>query len=373
MSAARLEIDARTVFETATVQVALDERLDGITALFGPSGGGKSTLLRMVAGLETACTGRIAFDGELWLDSARRLRRAPHRRPVGMVFQDGRLFDHLDVAGNLRFAARRAGRDARVGLAEVVAALDLEPLLGRVPGGLSGGERQRVALGRTLLTSPRLLLLDEPLSALDIGRKAEILPYLRDVPARFGIPAIYVSHAIEEVAQLASQVIVLAEGTVRATGPVEEVLSRVDLQGITGRFEAGALLTARVVGDDPGYQLTILDLEGQRLFMPRIARLQDGQTIRLRLRARDVTLATSRPESISTGNILTGTVAEIAAEQDTAFAEVFVRIGAQQLRARVTRKAVDTLALRKDAPVYAIVKSASFDRRGIGPRDSGGD
>lgn len=374
MSAARLEINAETIFPTRSIRVELDEHLDGITALFGPSGGGKSTLLRMVAGLETRCTGQIGFDGQPWLDTrgpGRSLRLPAHKRPVGMVFQDGRLFAHLDVTGNLRYAARRAGRDARIGFDEVVAALDLAPLLGRDPIGLSGGERQRVALGRTLLTSPRLLLLDEPLSALDIGRKAEILPYLRDVPARFGIPALYVSHAIEEVAQLASRVIVLAEGEVRATGPVEEVLSRIDLQGITGRFEAGALLMARVVGDDPEYQLTKLDLEGQPLLMPRISQLENGETIRLRLRARDVTLATSRPEGISTRNILSGTITRIAPEQDTAFAEVFVSIGAQQLRARVTRDAVNALGLRETQNVYALVKSASFDRRGIGMRDAG--
>ena len=356
--------DARLAFGGFTLDTSIDMPLSGTTALFGPSGGGKSTLLRIVAGLENRAEGRVVVGGKVWADSRRGIHIAPHERPVGFVFQDGRLFGHLDVSGNLRYAERRS-RNGTITRDAVIDALALEPLLQRRPDTLSGGERQRVALGRTLLTRPHLLLLDEPLSALDMSRKTDILPYLRDVPNAFGIPALYVSHAIEEVVQLADTMIVLADGRVRAVGPTTEILERIDLQTITGRFEAGALLQAVVTGQDELYRLTRLDLEGQALAMPMLAALKSGQTVRLRVRARDVTLALARPEGISTRNILAGTVDAIAAEADTAFAEVTVAIGDQRLRARVTREAVDMLYLAPGTTVHALIKSASFDRRGM--------
>ncbi len=353
-------------FDDFTLDARLDAPLRGTTALFGPSGGGKSTLLRIIAGLETRATGRVAFGGQIWADSAAGIFVPAHRRPVGVVFQEGRLFAHLTVAGNLRYADRRSRhRGGAVDLETVVARLDLAPLLARRPGTLSGGERQRVALGRTLLTRPALLLLDEPLSALDRGRKADILPYLRDLPDAFGIPTLHVSHAIEEIAQVARSMIVLADGRVRGIGPTAEMLERIDLQPVTGRFEAGALLEARVVAQDARWRLTRLDLEGQALVMPMLSALVAGERVRLRVRARDVTLATVRPEGISTRNILAGTVDAIAAEPETAFAEVTVALEGQRLRARVTREAVADLGLSVGEPVHALVKSASFDRRGF--------
>jgi len=362
--------DARLSFGEYDLDARIDTALSGTTALFGPSGGGKTTLLRIIAGLETRATGRVSFDGDLWADSATGVFLPAHRRPVGIVFQDGRLFAHLSVRRNLAYADRRSRHrattaNASIDFDTVVDRLSLAPLLDRRPGTLSGGERQRVALGRTLLTRPALLLLDEPLSALDRGRKADILPYLRDLPGRFGIPTLYVSHAIEEIAQLARDVIVLADGQVRGIGPVADMLERVDLHPVTGRFEAGALLEARVVAQDGAWRLTRLDLEGQTVAMPMLAGLAIGETVRLRVRARDVSLATLRPEGISTRNILAGTVDSIIAEPDTAFAEVSVAIGGQRLRARITREAVHTLALAPGAPVHALVKSASFDRRGL--------
>ncbi len=357
---------ARLRFGNFDLDAEINTSLSGTTALFGPSGGGKSTLLRVIAGLEDRADGRVVFDGAIWADSARRVFLSSNQRPVGTVFQDGRLFSHLTVAGNLRYADRRSRHRAGVlDLATVIDRLSLEPLLARRPDTLSGGERQRVALGRTLLTRPRLLLLDEPLSALDRERKADILPYLRDLPETFGIPTIYVSHAVEEIAQLAQTVIVLAEGRIRGIGSVTEMLERIDLQPVTGRFEAGALLEAKVTAQDRGWRLTRLDLEGQPLVMPMLTALELGETVRLRVRARDVALAVIRPEGISTRNILAGTVDAIAAETDTAFAEVTVALHTQRIRARITREAVDTLGLRVGAPVYALIKSASFDRRGL--------
>ena len=357
---------ARLRFGDFDLDAEIDTTLSGTTALFGPSGGGKSTLLRVIAGLENRADGHVVFDGTPWADSSKRLFTPPHRRPVGTVFQDGRLFAHLTVAGNLRYAERRSRHGpGSIDLDTVIDRLSLEPLLARRPDTLSGGERQRVALGRTLLTGPRLLLLDEPLSALDRERKADILPYLRGLPEAFGIPTIYVSHAIEEIAQLAETVIVLAEGRVRGIGPVAEMLERIDLQPVTGRFEAGALLEARVTEQDTTWRLTRLDLEGQPLVMPMLPGLEIGVTVRLRVRARDVALAIHRPEGISTRNILAGTIDGITVESDTAFAEVTVALRSQRLRARVTREAVHTLGLVTGAPVHALVKSASFDRRGL--------
>jgi len=198
---------ARLSFGDFTLDARIDTPLSGTTALFGPSGGGKSTLLRIIAGLENRAEGVVALGDMTWAHSDAGIFTPAHQRPVGTVFQDGRLFTHLTVAQNLRYADRRSRhRHSAINLDTVIDRLSLTPLLPRRPDTLSGGERQRVALGRTLLTRPALLLLDEPLSALDRGRKADILPYLRDLPGSFGIPTLYVSHAVEEIAQLAETV-----------------------------------------------------------------------------------------------------------------------------------------------------------------------
>jgi molybdate transport system ATP-binding protein len=341
--------------------------LDGISALFGPSGCGKSTLLRIVSGLEHSAQGRIRFGDEIWQDSARRIFVPPYKRGVGYVFQDTRLFPHLTVAGNLRYAERRS-RDSvnKINLEDVVAALDLGPLLGRRPHSLSGGERQRVAIGRALLTRPRLLLMDEPLAALDIRRKAEILPYIERLPDAFGIPIVYVTHSIDEVARLARRMLALDAGRIVAEGPVSDVLERLDLQPVTGRFEAGVVLSARVIRHDPNYCLTYLDHHGQSIVMP-MADIAVGSDIRLRIRARDVSLATERPNGISIRNILSGTLVEIAEEPGTAFAETLIDIGGARVRARITRSAVAELGLALGKPTFALVKSIAFDRRALVP------
>lgn len=360
-----LAVDARIAYPNFELDVTHRFGMDGITALFGPSGGGKSTLLRIIAGLEGGAGGRIAFGGEAWLDAGSRIFMPPHRRGVGYVFQDARLFPHLSVEGNLRYAARRSvGIDSPVETDDVVTALDLRPLLSRRTGSLSGGERQRVAIGRTLLTRPRLLLMDEPLAALDVQRKAEILPYIERLPGRFGVPVIYVTHSIDEVARLAQRMVVLAAGKIVADGPVTEVLERLDLQPATGRFEAGVILTARVVGHDAGFRLTRLDHHGQPIDMPMVD-LPIGSEIRFRVRARDVSLATVRPTGISVRNILSGTISRIEEEPDTAYAETLVDIGGAKLRARITRAAVADLALAPGTPVFALVKSVAFDRRAL--------
>jgi len=345
--------------------------LAGITAVMGASGSGKSTLLRALAGLEPAARGRVQLGGTLLQDAAAGVCLPPHRRGIGYVFQDARLFAHRGVAGNLRYGLARARPGAAApNFDDVVAALDLGPLLGRRVAGLSGGERQRVAIARALLANPRLLLLDEPLSALDAQRRAELLPYIRQLPGRFGIPLIYVSHAVEEVAQLAGEVLILAAGRVTARGEVHAVLQRPEAAAVSGRFEAGALLDATLVGQLPEYALTELDLAGQRLVLPHID-AAPGTRLRLHVRARDVALALHRVDAISIRNQLEGRVLRIDAEAAGAHAEVLLDLAAPgaaptHLRARITREAAAALGLAAGQPVWALVKGVSFDRRETG-------
>jgi len=363
MAVLHLAVERR--LPSLTLTVTEDLALDGITALFGPSGSGKTTLLRIIAGLDRDATGRVALGDDVWQDDARGAFVPPHKRGVGYVFQDARLFSHLSVAENLRYAERRSRTQRlRIDFDDVVASLDLAPLLDRRPAGLSGGEKQRVAIGRTLLTRPRLLLMDEPLAALDAKRKAAILPYVERLPEAFGVPIIYVTHAIAEATQISARMVLLSGGQVSATGSVTEVMERLDLYPMTGRFEAGAVLTTQVAAHDPSFMLTNLDLAGQRIVIPALD-LPLGTEVRLRIRARDVTLATEKPSRISIRNILSGTVAEVAEEADTAYAEVLVDLGGAHIRARLTRHAVADLALAPGRPVFALIKSVAIDRRMI--------
>lgn len=356
----RLEIRARLALGAFTLDADAAFDLDGVTALFGPSGAGKSTLLRVIAGFARA-EGIVACDGEVWADSAARHFVPPERRPVGFMFQDTRLFPHLDVRGNLVYAAKRAQGAGGIGIDDAVAALDLRPLLGHNVETLSGGERKRVALARTLLAAPRILLLDEPLTGLDANRKAGILPYLEALPRRFGIPAIHVTHDVEEVVRLADRVAVMADGRIHGVGTPGEILGRLDRE-LAHEFEPCAVVSARIAGYDADHHLTLLDLGGHRLSVPTVARAEPGASVRLRIRARDVALATERPRAISIQNVLPARVAEIAAEADSAFADVVLAVGDAHLRARVTRKAVGELGLVPGAEAYALVKSMSFDQ-----------
>lgn len=365
MSDSGLKVNAKIPFKGHTI--AFDEQisLTGITALFGPSGSGKSTLLRVIAGLEKRGDVQIAFNGNTWSDSSAKVFVPPHKRPVGMVFQDDRLFSHLSVAGNLAYADKRSPQvNNPITMDQVIDALDLSTMLTARPTTLSGGEKQRVAMARTLLTQPELLLLDEPMSALDIRRKAELLPFLEKIPRDFGVPAIFVSHAIDEVARLADEVILLsANGHVSTRGPIPEVFDTQEMHDFTGRFEAGAFLQATVTAQDSTFQLTTLDVEGERLRMPMVASLRLGDRIRLRVRARDVAVATNRPEGTSIRNAIAATISEIKTEPTTAFAEIVFHVGSQPLRARITRQAVDELGLQIGQNAFALIKSVSFDRR----------
>jgi len=365
MSPEILSLRVTVEYPDFKLDVAEELELAGVTSVFGPSGSGKSTLLRTIAGFETPLAGRIACGNEVWFDSDLGVDVSPHRRPVGFMFQEGRLFTHLDVTRNLAYAEKRS-RQRRDGItrSDVVSALDLGPLLERRIDSLSGGERQRVALARTLLTSPELLLLDEPLSALDRKRKADILPYLERVPKQFSIPTLYVSHDIDEVAHLADGVLVLAGGRVQTYGPTAAIVERLDLQPITGRFEAGVLVEGRLDRHDPRLRLSYVDLHGDQLTMPMVERVSRGHRVRLRIRARDVAIAIRRPEGLSIRNVLPGTLSDLVAEPETGFVEAFVQLRGARIRARLTQAAVEDLALEKGMPVFALVKSVSFEHTG---------
>ncbi len=360
-----LQIETQISFGGFDLSVDETFSLAGITALFGPSGGGKSTLLRIIAGFENAARGRISFGENNWQNQDQASFVAPYRRGVGYVFQDARLFSNLSVRGNLEYADKRSGKlSSSITLDNVVAALDLSSLLQRQPGSLSGGEMQRVAIGRALLARPQLLLMDEPLAALDFKRKAKILPLIEKLPTMFDTPVIYVTHAIEEVMHLADGMIALADGRIIAHGPIDDMLARNEVQSIIGRFEAAALVNATISSHDKVFRLTELDCAGTRIKMP-FANLKIGSKVRVRIRARDVALALKRPEGTSIQNILPGNIAEIIEEKDTAFAEIIVDIGGARIRARITRKSVAEMKLAVGTAVFALVKSISFDRRAL--------
>jgi molybdate transport system ATP-binding protein len=295
------------------------------------------------------------------------LRKAvpAHKRGVGYVFQDARLFPHLNVRGNLDYAHKRARHEpARYSLDDVANVLDLQPLFGRQTGQLSGGERQRVALGRALLARPRLMLMDEPLAALDTRRKSEILPYIARLPRVFGIPVLSVTHALDEVTQLCDRVVALGDGRIVATGGVAETLERLDGLGVLGRFEAGVAVHGRIVTTDPDLHITRVDLGGAFLDVPEI-RQSVGSDVRLRIRARDVSLALVRPEGISMRNILPATVLQVTEEPATAFAEVLLDVSGQHVRARITRAAVRDMGLHVGKSVFALLKAVAFDRQAL--------
>lgn len=351
-------IEARLQVARQGFALDVDLRLpgQGVTALFGPSGSGKTTLLRCLAGLERAPRGRVVVAGAVWQDEGTFL--PPHRRGVGYVFQEASLFSHLSVRGNLEFGWKRIPATERpVPFDGVVDLLDLRGLLDRRPHGLSGGERQRVALARALLSSPRLLLLDEPLAALDLARKADLLPYLERLHAELAVPAVYVSHAADEVARLADHLVLLERGRVQASGPLLDLLPRLDL-ALGLRDEAGVVVLAKVAAHDDAYDLTRLDFSGGSLQVPGVQGAL-GSTVRCRVLARDVSLALSPARDTSILNLLPAQVVEQVADGP---GQVLVRlqVGAVPLLARVSRKSADGLGLAPGRPVVAQVKAVAL-------------
>lgn len=335
---------------------------NGISAIYGPSGCGKTTLLRCVAGLERPHSAYVSIAGQVWQDDNQKVFLPTWQRPLGYVFQEASLFEHLDVQGNLRFAAERAKQGAKpIALDAVIALLGIGHLLKRRVQQLSGGERQRVAIARALATQPRMLLLDEPLAALDAARRQEVLPWLARLRDELQMPMLYVTHSIDEVVQLADTLVVLEAGTVRAAGPVAEVLTRID-PPVAGGDDVCALLLAEVQETDVRWQLARLHFDGGDLWLPDPG-LQRGAQVRLKVLARDVSIASSAPQGSSIQNSLPCVVQAVVADVHPAQALVQLRCGNALLLARITAKAVDSLGLQPGKAVWAQVKSVALVHR----------
>jgi molybdate transport system ATP-binding protein len=336
----------------------------GVTALFGPSGCGKTTVLRCLAGLERL-GGRLAVGGEVWQDDTAGVFRPPHRRPIGYVFQEASLFPHLSVRKNLLYGAARAGGGTAgaLGFDDTVALLGIGPLLDRAPAALSGGERQRVAMGRALLSRPRLLLMDEPLAALDRQTKDDILPYLEALHARLSIPIVYVSHDMAEVERLADTLVLMERGGVTAVGRLADLQADPALP-LLQPAEAAVTLEGRISGRDEDYGLTRLDIEGGTLVVPGRHGPVGGRR-RLRIRVSDVSFVLSRPEATTILNCLPVRILE-AAEAGEGAAQVTLLAGlgedgaGARIAARITRKSRDALGLEPGCRAYAQIKSVAL-------------
>ena len=359
-----------------TVQVSLQHAFDafaldvafevpaGVTALFGPSGAGKSSVIKAVAGLMRPDRGVIRAGDQVLLDTDKGINLPPHRRRIGCVFQDDRLFPHLTVRQNLSYGRWFSPDKGGVSFDQDVAMLGIAPLLARRPQTLSGGERQRVAIGRALLSNPQILAMDEPLAALDEARKAEILPYLEHLRDQTQIPILYVSHSVSEITRLAGTVVVLGKGRVLKAGPVAEVFSDPNLSPwLGGVREAGSVITATVAAQEHD-GLTRLHTSAGPLWLPRVD-AAIGAALRVRIAAQDVMLAVQRPEGISALNILPATVVALRMG-DGPGAMVQLRLGEDLLLARITRRSAMHLGLTVGSPVFAVLKTVAVAPGDIG-------
>ncbi|MEQ1943387.1 molybdenum ABC transporter ATP-binding protein [Mesorhizobium sp. VNQ89] len=332
-----------------------------LTALFGPSGSGKTSLVNLLGGLLRPDEGRIVADSRVLVDTKAGIFVPKHKRRIGYVFQDARLFPHMTVSQNLLYGRFFAPTTERYGdLDGVVALLGIGHLLDRKPGSLSGGEKQRIAIGRALMASPRLILMDEPLASLDDNRKAEIMPYIERLRDETKIPIVYVSHSLGEVARLATDMVVLDSGKVVVAGQASDVLRRLDLLPADERGEGGVVLDMRVSGRDDAFGMTTLVSSAGEIQVTGLD-AEPGTAARVRIRARDVIVAAERPTGLSALNILPGTIASIRTGADP-FADVLIDCNGQHIAARITRQSSEALGLRPGLPVFAIIKSVTFDR-----------
>jgi molybdate transport system ATP-binding protein len=332
----------------------------GVTALFGPSGSGKTSIIRTIAGLATPEQGKIVLDDEVLVDTQNGIFVPKHRRRFGYVFQDAQLFPHLTVRQNLNygrwFSPVSRHKD---GLSGFVDLLGLGEILDRRPGKLSGGEKQRVAIGRALLSSPRLLLMDEPLAALDESRRAEILPYLETLRDEMNIPIIYVSHSVAEVARLADRVIVLNGGKVMMSGAAADVLNQPEISVTTDRREVGSLIEGTVLQYDSNHRLTTVGFGPSKIYLSGME-IAEGRRVRIHILAKDVMLSTVRPEHMSALNILEGTISSVHGGAD-GIVDVQIDCHGVALLARITALSRDRLGLEPGTKVFAIIKTVALD------------
>ncbi|MBC3377089.1 molybdenum ABC transporter ATP-binding protein [Pseudomonas sp. SWRI92] len=355
-------IQAKFQLSHGDFSLDLDVRLpgNGVTALYGESGSGKTTCLRCIAGLERPTQGFIEVNGQVWQDSERGVFVPPHQRALGYVFQEASLFEHLSVSDNLSFGLKRvAPAQRRVDMDHATQLLGIGHLLDRRPYNLSGGERQRVGIARALLTSPRLLLMDEPLAALDTRRKNEILPYLQRLHDELDIPILYVSHSQDEVARLADHIVLLDAGRALASGPIGETLARLDLPLAQGD-DAGVVIQGSVSGYDPAYQLLTLTLPGSQLQV-RVAHkpMAVGQPLRFKVQARDVSLSLANDAQTSILNRLPVTVVSELAGDNAAHVLIRLEAAGTPLLARITRYSRDQLKLQPGQVLWAQIKAVA--------------
>lgn len=335
----------------------------GVTALFGRSGSGKTTLVNAVAGLLKPDQGHVEVDGEALLDTSKDVALPAHRRRIGYVFQDGRLFPHMSVAANLRYGQRYSDKRGKTQEFDaVVEMLGIGHLVNRSPVSLSGGEKQRVAIGRALLSSPRLLIMDEPLASLDEERKQEILPYLERLRDEAGIPVIYVSHSVSEVARLATTVVILRQGRVAACGPAGEIFADPQFAPAFGIREAGSVLDGKITRHHED-GLTEIAVSGGNLLLPELAG-EPGASVRVRISAHEVMLALKPPQDISALNVLPVTVTQLK-YGDGPGVLVQLQCGTDRLLARITRRSAQALALAEGAQCHAILKSVSVAQESV--------
>lgn len=343
------------------LQVDLTLPGSGVTVLFGPSGSGKTSLLRCMAGLEGRATGRVRVGDQVWLDSGQGVRLPTHQRALGYVFQEASLFEHLNVRQNIEFGLRRNDSpEGRQRLAEAVEWLGLAPLLPRGPAQLSGGERQRVAIARSLVTQPRVLLLDEPLTALDPTRRAEVMPWLLRLRESLSIPMVYVTHSVDELTRLGDHLVVLDRGQVQAQGPLASTLARLGPPWLP-EHEQGALLTGRVAQIDPQWHLARVDLSGTPMWVSDQG-LALGQTVRLRLLARDISMVTAQPTQTSIQNHWPVRIDEVDDLDHPSQRLLRLHHPAGPLLARITHRAWQQLGLQVGQSVWAQVKSVAVVR-----------
>lgn len=359
-----LSVNITQAFGSFRLETQFEVEEGSITAIFGKSGAGKTSTINAIAGLTRPDVGVIQIGNTTLFDQNLRINLPIYKRQIGYVFQDDRLFPHMTVRNNLIYGTPK-NRDVAnsLNLTDITGLLELAPLLERRPRTLSGGEKQRVAIGRALLSNPKLLLMDEPLASIDVQHRFEILPFIQRVREKTGITIIYVTHALEEVIFIADQIILLSEGQVTAQGTVEEIMSRLDLHPMTSRFDAGAVISAIYSGYDREFDLGELSFDGGTL---RIAGLnaEIGIHLRAHIRARDVSLMLDKPKDTSVLNVFKGELIEIRHE-DGPQLDLLINIGTP-LIARITRKSLNDLNLDIGSKVYAMIKAVAIDRRTLG-------
>jgi molybdate transport system ATP-binding protein len=359
-----IEVDVKLTLGTFTLDVAF-ENGQGVTALFGQSGSGKSLTLGLIAGLMRPDQGYIKLDGEALVDVAQGVFVRMHRRRIGLVFQDSNLFPHLSVRQNLLFGRWFAPRgDREIDFDAVIETLGIGKLLSRPPARLSGGERQRVAIGRALLSSPKLLLFDEPLAALDMERKLEILPLIERLRDEFKVPMVYVSHAIEEVVRLAACIVVIEAGRVKAIGSPGEVFGAMATQSAEDRFDRSSVLTMKVCGANAAYGLTELKHPSGTVWLAGPAGPIGGEA-RIIINATNVVLSLQPPHNLSVRSVLSGSVEAVETSGPLATVEIALK-GEGHLFAMATRHALDELGLELGSPVFALIKTSALDERKMG-------